>query len=131
MAVEKKEEVLENEELDIQIEESDEEEGKVEAQAETEQASSEDEHEQYSEGVKKRIDRLTYKMREAERREQAALDFAKKNNQRSLLGDVYNLLGINERYQGNQEAALAYYHQAIPYFEELNDSYGIRYQILF
>lgn len=78
MAVEKKEEVLENEELDIQIEESDEEEGKVEAQAETEQASSEDEHEQYSEGVKKRIDRLTYKMREAERREQAALDFAKK-----------------------------------------------------
>jgi len=39
-----------------------------------------DEHDQevaeYSDSVKKRIDKLTYKMREAERREQAALKFA-------------------------------------------------------
>ena len=35
-----------------------------------------DEREEYSEGVKKRIDRLTYKIREAERREKEALSFA-------------------------------------------------------
>ena len=35
-----------------------------------------DEREEYSEGVKKRIDRLTYKIREAERREKAAVDYA-------------------------------------------------------
>ena len=33
--------------------------------------------EEYSAGVKKRIDKLTKKMREAERREQAAIDYAK------------------------------------------------------
>ena len=33
--------------------------------------------EEYSEGVKKRIAKLTYKIREAERREQAAIDYAK------------------------------------------------------
>tara|TARA_R110002110_G_scaffold406012_1_gene625526 strand:- start:292 stop:1236 length:945 start_codon:yes stop_codon:yes gene_type:complete len=37
-----------------------------------------DEREEYSDGVKKRIDRLTYKIREAERREQAAVQFAQK-----------------------------------------------------
>ena len=35
-----------------------------------------DEREEYSEGVKKRIDRLTYKIRESERREKEALSFA-------------------------------------------------------
>ena len=35
-----------------------------------------DEREEYSDGVKKRIDRLTYKIREAERREKEALSFA-------------------------------------------------------
>ena len=34
------------------------------------------EHEEYSKGVQKRIDKLTAKLREAERREQAATDFA-------------------------------------------------------
>ena len=37
----------------------------------------EEELEEYSAGVKKRIDKLTKKMREAERREQAAIDYAK------------------------------------------------------
>ena len=36
-----------------------------------------DDHEEYSKSVKKRIDKLTAKLREAERREQAALDYAK------------------------------------------------------
>jgi hypothetical protein len=37
-----------------------------------------EELEEYSAGVKKRIDKLTKKMREAERREQAAIDYAQK-----------------------------------------------------
>jgi hypothetical protein len=44
---------------------------------ETEEAKKK-ELEDYSEGVKRRIAKLTRKMREAERREQAALDYAKK-----------------------------------------------------
>ena len=39
--------------------------------------TKEEELEEYSVGVKKRIDKLTKKMREAERREQAAIDYAK------------------------------------------------------
>jgi len=35
-----------------------------------------DEREEYSDGVKKRIDRLTYKIRESERREKEAINFA-------------------------------------------------------
>jgi hypothetical protein len=42
-----------------------------------------DDLEQQSESVRKRIDKLTYRLREAERREQAAIDFA-----RSLKGEV-------------------------------------------
>ena len=38
---------------------------------------SDEELTEYSEGVKKRIDRLTFKMRESERREQAALELAR------------------------------------------------------
>lgn len=40
-------------------------------------SEKEEELEEYSAGVKRRIDKLTRKMREAERREQAALDYAK------------------------------------------------------
>jgi len=40
-------------------------------------ADDEDDLSQYSDSVKKRIDRLTYKVREHERREKAALEFAK------------------------------------------------------
>ena len=35
-----------------------------------------DEREEYSDGVKKRIDRLTYKIRESERREKEAINYA-------------------------------------------------------
>ena len=52
----------------------------VETVEQTAQDPVSDEHDQevaeYSDSVKKRIDKLTYKMREAERREQAALKFA-------------------------------------------------------
>ena len=74
-AQEKKQEDLfeEKEEINVEVEEESIEEAPVAASEETSE-----EHEQYSEGVKKRIDRLTYKMREAERREQAAVEYAKK-----------------------------------------------------
>jgi len=54
----------------------------VEEQAQ--ETKNENELDQYSESVKKRIDKLTKKMREAERREQAAIEFAetmKKKNE--------------------------------------------------
>ena len=44
--------------------------------------TKEEELEEYSVGVKKRIDKLTRKMREAERREQAAVDYAKNVNEK-------------------------------------------------
>ena len=42
-----------------------------------EEKKSDEELEDYSKGVQSRIAKLTRKMREAERREQAALDYAK------------------------------------------------------
>ena len=48
-----------------------------------ENKEKEEELEEYSVGVKKRIDKLTKKMREAERREQAAIDYAKKVKEES------------------------------------------------
>ena len=75
---EEKEKIEENVEIEVEEAEAEEKQEEVVAQeADTEQTSSDSEHEEYSEGVKKRIDRLTYKMREAERREQAALEYAK------------------------------------------------------
>ena len=62
----------EKEEINVEVEEETEEQPQEAAE------DSSKEHEEYSDGVKKRIDRLTYKMREAERREQAAIDYAKK-----------------------------------------------------
>ena len=42
-----------------------------------EETKKEEELEEYSQSVKRRIDKLTKKMREAARREQAAIDYAK------------------------------------------------------
>ena len=62
-------------EKEIQVEEQKDE--KVESK-ETKKEDKKDEREEYSKDVQKRIDRMTYKIREAERREKEALDFAKK-----------------------------------------------------
>ena len=49
-----------------------------EPESEPEPAVAEaDEHEEYSKNVKKRIDKLTAKLRESERREKAATEYAK------------------------------------------------------
>ena len=70
------------EEVEIELEEANTEAApEVEEEAveleEIEEPKAEDtEHDEYSKGVQKRIDKLTAKLREAERREQAATDFA-------------------------------------------------------
>ncbi len=62
---------------EVQVEQTTEETPRVEVQ-ETQTETKPEELEEYSVGVKKRIDKLTKKMREAERREQAAIEYAKK-----------------------------------------------------
>ena len=61
-------------EPEVQVEEVPQEQPKQEAKEE----AKEEELEEYSQSVKRRIDKLNKKMREAERREQAAVDYAKK-----------------------------------------------------
>ena len=79
-----------------------------------------DEREEYSEGVKKRIDRLTYKIRESERREKEALSFAQQIKQErddlqtkfTKLDDGY----VNEfstRVKSELESAKASLKQAV------------------
>ena len=62
-----------SDEIEVEVLEN-EDDSKLEAGAKPEQSS--DELEQYSDGVQKRISKLTAKMREAERREQAALQLS-------------------------------------------------------
>ena len=64
------------EEKEVQVEEQKDE--NVEKPKEAVKEVKKDEREEYSKDVQKRIDRMTYKIREAERREKEALDFAKK-----------------------------------------------------
>ena len=67
----------ETDEVEVEVLETEEQEKpEVETEVESKPEQSGDELEQYSEGVKKRISKLTAKMREAERREQAALQYA-------------------------------------------------------
>ena len=66
-------------EKEVQVEEQ--KEDKVEESKNTKKEVKKDEREEYSKDVQKRIDRMTYKIREAERREKEALDFAKKVKQ--------------------------------------------------
>ena len=74
---------------------------------------------EYSDSVKKRIDKLTYKMREAERREQAALTYAESVKQEldttktKLTKTDKNLLTeYNSRVDANLSAAKAQLKQA-------------------
>ena len=75
-----------------------------------EASEKKDDLEQHSESVKRRIDKLTFRLREAERREQAALDFAKslkgevdtyrvrtENLDKSLVSEVDNRLKVQEQ----------------------------------
>ena len=79
-----------------------------------------DEREEYSEGVKKRIDRLTYKIRESERREKEALSFAEQiKKERDDLQTKFTKLDdgyVNEfstRVKSELESAKASLKQAV------------------
>ena len=69
------------------------------------QETSEGELEEYSTGVKKRIDKLTKKMREAERREAAAIEYAKKAKE-ELDKRRSTSINQNEAYLGEREKSL-------------------------
>jgi hypothetical protein len=55
------------------------------------QEGKEEELEEYSQSVKRRIDKLTKKMREAERRESAAIEYAKNVNEKLKRSEVLGL----------------------------------------
>ena len=110
----------ENEEVEIQVEAPEEEqnpevaveEPQEETQQEKPQEAKSDEEEiaDYSESVKKRINKLTYKIREAERREAAAVEYAKgvqqklNNTQATLSQKDKNLY---DEYSARVESQLA------------------------
>ena len=74
----KDEAVIEQSETKEQVQEQDKTyENERETKLEEKETKKDDELEEYSKGVQSRIAKLTRKMREAERREQAALDYAK------------------------------------------------------
>lgn len=63
--------------VEIEIEVPEEKEQPVAEASKKEEAAAKGDMEEQSESVKRRIDKLTYRLREAERREQAALDYAR------------------------------------------------------
>ena len=108
---EKKEEVKTTE-PEVQVEET--------APVEKKEESKEEELEEYSASVKRRIDKLTRKMREAERREQAAIDYAKqvqeenKNLQSVSRATSAELVASDEQsLQSTEQLLKTAYQQAI------------------
>ena len=85
----KEEKVVEPE---IQVEETPKQEGK------------EEELEEYSQSVKRRIDKLTRKMREAERRELAAIEYAKKVQQENKNLSVISQATSKERVASDEQS---------------------------
>jgi len=77
---------------EIQVEEAPKQEGK------------EEELEEYSQSVKRRIDKLTRKMREAERREQAAIDYAKKVQEENKNLSVISQVTSKERVASDEQS---------------------------
>jgi len=75
MAEEAMQSIEEDEGTEVELPESETEETELEETV-SKKSDQEEEIEDYSEGVKKRINKLTYKVRESERREQAAIDYA-------------------------------------------------------
>lgn len=65
--------------------------------------ASEDDLENYSEGVKKRINKMTAKLREAERREQAALEYAR-GVQARLHEEQKRAQALDQSYVGEYKA---------------------------
>ena len=107
----KEEEKTEQLELNIEIEEDEvETDSGVEVKKENSSTKNDDELGSYTEDVKKRINTLTWKMREAERREKAALDYAKKvKEENENLSTKYDKTNedLQEQYGGKIVSQLA------------------------
>ncbi len=87
-----------------------------------------EELEEYSDGVKKRIDKLTYRMREAERQKEEAIEFAKKiseqNNQLQTKLKSSDSTLVNE-YQQRIESDKERARRALKEAQELGDAEAI------
>ena len=81
---------------DIQVEET--------VQEESKQEGKEEELEEYSQSVKRRIDKLTRKMREAERREQAAIEYAKKVQEENKNLQTVSQVTSKERVASDEQS---------------------------
>ena len=68
------------------------------------QEGKEEELEEYSQSVKRRIDKLTRKMREAERREQAAIEYAKKVQEENKNLNVMSQVTSKERVASDEQS---------------------------
>jgi hypothetical protein len=90
--------------LDIEVEEDEEEQQETAEQKKAKELSG------HRDDVKKRIDTLTWKLREAERREQAAIDYAKQvKEENGKLTSKFNETSqeLNVQYGGKIESQLA------------------------
>lgn len=100
-----------------------------ETSAETQEASSDaEEIEEYSESVQKRINKLTYKVRESERREKAAIDYAK--NVQSELNATKEKLSLKDKnlydeYNARVSSELTSAETKLKQAYEMNDSEAI------
>jgi len=73
-------------------------------QEQPKQEAKEEELEEYSQSVKRRIDKLTRKMREAERRELAAIEYAKKVQQENKNLSVMSQATSKERVASDEQS---------------------------
>ena len=100
-----------------------------ETTAETQEASSDaEEIEEYSESVQRRINKLTYKIREAERREKAALEYAK--NVQGELDSTKEKLSLKDKnlydeYNARVSSELTAAENKLKQAYEMNDSEAI------
>ena len=76
----------------------------IKVEEEPKQEGKEEELEEYSQSVKRRIDKLTRKMREAERREQAAIDYAKKVQEENKNLNVMSQATTKERVASDEQS---------------------------
>ena len=101
----------------------------VEETTETQEASSDaDEIEEYSESVQNRINKLTYKIREAERREKAAIEYAQ--NVQSELNSTKEKLSLQDKnlydeYNARVSSELTAAENKLKQAYEMNDSEAI------
>lgn len=96
---------------------------------ETQEASSDaDEIEEYSDSVQKRINKLTYKIREAERREKAAIEYAQ--NVQTELNSTKEKLSLQDKnlydeYNARVSSELTAAENKLKQAYEMNDSEAI------